>query len=128
MSEKQAIGSIGWFDLTVENAADVRDFYKEVVGWSATTLSMGDYDDYCMNQPEDDKTVAGICHARGGNAGLPAQWLMYIVVADLEQSIAQCKALGGQIIAGPKTMGKDRYCVIRDPAGAAAALYEYGDS
>ena len=128
MSEKPEIGSIGWVDLTVAEAPEIRNFYRDVVGWTATNLSMGDYDDFCLNQPGDGKTVAGICHARGGNADLPALWLMYIVVADLDHSIDRCTALGGEVIAGPKSMGKARYCVIKDPAGAVAALYQSGES
>ena len=77
MSEtsKPEVGAIGWADLTVENAEQVRDFYRVVVGWKVTELSMGDYNDYCMNTPTGRKTVAGVCHARGTNADLPPQWL-----------------------------------------------------
>ncbi len=123
--EKTPVGSVGWFDLTVENADDVRDFYQAVVGWESVPLSMGDYSDYCMNQPEDGKTVAGICHARGGNAGLPPMWLMYITVADLDQSVTEVQNRGGKVILGPKSYGDTaRYCVIQDPAGAAVALFQ----
>ena len=124
-TENSSVGSIGWFDLTVEHADDVRDFYSAVVGWESVPLSMGDYSDYCMNTPGEGKTVAGICHARGGNAGLPPQWLMYITVADLDQSIAEVQNRGGQVIMGPKAYGDTaRYAVIQDPAGAAVALFQ----
>jgi predicted enzyme related to lactoylglutathione lyase len=129
MSEapKPQVGTVGWMDLTVENAGDVRDFYRQVVGWSASDVDMGGYSDYCMNAPGSGTTVAGICHARGTNAGLPAQWLMYITVEDLEASLGRCKTLGGRVLAGPKDMGaQGRYCVIEDPAGAVAALWAAG--
>jgi catechol-2,3-dioxygenase len=29
------VGTIGWVDLTVPNADEVRDFYMEVVGWKS---------------------------------------------------------------------------------------------
>ena len=116
------IGSVSWFDLTVEDAPGIRDFYREVVGWGAEPLSMGEYDDYCMAEPENGKTVAGICHARGPNAKLPPQWLIYITVRDLDESIQRCKALGGEIIDGPRDAGGKPKVVIRDPAGAVAAL------
>ena len=32
---KPAVGTIGWKDLTVENAERVRDFYMGVAGWTA---------------------------------------------------------------------------------------------
>lgn len=127
MSEerKPEVGSIGWTDLTVDDAEGIRDFYASVVGWKAAPVAMDGYDDFNMNAPASNQPVAGICHARGSNAGLPAQWLMYVVVEDIERSIQRCSALGGQVIAGPKgEPGQSRFCVIRDPAGAAVALYQ----
>ncbi len=32
---KTRVGSIAWLDLTIANAAAIRDFYVQVVGWSA---------------------------------------------------------------------------------------------
>lgn len=122
---KQEIGSITWFDLTVKNADAVRDFYNKVVGWTFAPVDMGGYNDYNMNSPADGKTVAGICHARGMNADLPPQWLLYITVEDIDKSAAKCVELGGKIIDGPKGMGSyGRMCVIQDPAGAVAALVQ----
>ena len=119
-----AIGALGWADLTVPDAAAVRDFYEAVAGWTATPLDMGGYADFVMQQPGTGVPVAGICHARGPNAGLTAQWLVYITVADLDASIAECTRRGGAVLAGPRAAGKGaRFCVIRDPAGAVAALY-----
>lgn len=124
-SETMEIGSIAWTDLTVGAAEFVRDFYQAVVGWNSSEVEMGGYSDFSMNMPRSGRTVAGICHARGPNAGLPAQWLIYLIVQDLDRSVARCVELGGQVIAGPKSMGtQGRYCVIRDPAGAVAALYQ----
>jgi predicted enzyme related to lactoylglutathione lyase len=118
-------GSIVWTDLTVENAEELRDFYGKVVGWKPASIDMGEYSDFSMNSPATGEPVAGVCHARGTNAGLPPHWLVYITVADLDQSISTCKDLGGEVIVGPKGMGSHgRYCVIRDPAGAVAALIE----
>ncbi|MBA2734967.1 MAG: VOC family protein [Acidobacteria bacterium] len=131
MSEqnKGKIGSIGWADLTIENANQLRDFYREVVGWSETSVEMGGYSDFCMSEPLTGNPVAGICHARGLNAELPPVWLIYIIVADLDVSIAKCVELGGEVIAAPRVMGSQgRYCVMRDPAGAGAALFEQASS
>jgi predicted enzyme related to lactoylglutathione lyase len=124
---KPETGAIGWTDLTVENAQDVKEFYRQVVGWTVSEVDMGGYSDFCMNAPGTGRGVAGICHARGSNTGLPAQWLPYITVENLEASAARCEALGGKVLAGPKGAGGGaRYCVIRDPAGAVAALYAPG--
>ncbi len=123
MSNKPEVGDIVWHDLTIENAEEVKDFYAQVVGWQPEAASMGEYDDYNMNKPESGDCAAGVCHARGGNSGLPAQWLMYVKVADADKSAAQCVALGGKVLAGPTTMGGDTYYTIEDPAGAAMAIF-----
>jgi len=112
---------IGWIDLTVEDAERVRDFYRDVVGFETSAVPMGGYDDYCL-QPPGGEPVAGVCHARGGNAGLPPVWLVYFTVADLDAALATCQARGGEIVAGPRRMGEARYAVVRDPAGAPSAL------
>ena len=117
------IGAVCWTDLTVPDAEHVADFYRHVVGWTSTPFEMGGYRDHCMNVPGTGQTVAGICHARGVNADLPPQWLIYIVVADVDASAAACLRLGGKVLAGPRELaGQGRFCVIRDPAGAVAAL------
>jgi predicted enzyme related to lactoylglutathione lyase len=128
MSHAPKIGTIGWFDLTVPDAKTVRAFYQAVVGWTSSDVAVGDYQDFCMHPPEERSApVAGICHARGENAGLPAQWLLYITVADLAASLTNCVENGGEVLSGPKTAaGSGQFAVIRDPAGAVAALYQTG--
>jgi predicted enzyme related to lactoylglutathione lyase len=121
-SEK-TVGAIEWRDLTVNHAGSVSDFYADVVGWQKQPVSMGDYDDYVMNLPSNGETVAGICHARGSNSELPAQWLMYVRVENSKVSAEKVVELGGEIIQGPRIMNGETYFVIRDPAGAVLAIY-----
>ena len=121
-NEKPPIGSVSWRDLTVPDASKVKEFYAQVVGWKTKDHDMGGYADYEMQEPESGQTVAGVCHARGINEGLPPQWLIYITVADVAASAKRCEELGGRVIHGPKSMGSQSMCVIEDPAGAVAAL------
>lgn len=120
--EKPALGTIAWRDLTVENAEVVQRFYSEVVGWKSVPHNMGEYHDFDIVAPGSGEAVAGICHARGANAKLPPQWLIYITVEDVDESAERCVALGGAVLDGPRGMGGHRFCVIRDPAGAVAGL------
>ena len=119
------IGTLVWTDLTVPDAESIRDFYGAVIGWSHSPVEMKGYNDYQMNNPATGEAVAGICHARGVNAGCPAQWLLYFRVADIDKSIAQCVQYGGTLLVPPKAMGvSGRFCVIQDPAGAVVALIQ----
>lgn len=125
MNSKPEIGSITWCDLTVPNAEEVKTFYEKVIGWKADPVSMGDYDDYSMIAPESNKIAAGICNAKGINAKLPPQWLIYISVENVDTSAQTCLELGGRVLVEPKTISNyGRFCVIQDPAGAVCALFK----
>lgn len=123
MSEKPKIGSIGWIDLTVDDATGLRDFYSKVTGWGQSAVDMDGYQDFCMLNDAGD-AVAGVCHAKGSNTGIPPQWLIYVTVADLDHSMATTVENGGQVVHGPRSVAGSRMCVIQDPAGAHMALFE----
>lgn len=118
------VGKVGWIDMTVENATDTRDFYATVVGLKPDDVDMGDYADYNMTMPSNGEAVAGICHSRGNNADLPPGWLIYFIVEDVAASAAACVANGGHLRVEPRDLGGAQFCVIEDPNGAVAALYQ----
>lgn len=121
-------GTIGWVDLTVDDASELKDFYKAVVGWKMEPVSLGDYDDYNVIPPNQSDAIAGICHKQGFNAGIPSSWMIYINVSNLDESIAATLAGGGKIIRPDTSMGAmGRYAIIEDPAGAVCALFEPKD-
>ncbi|MBT8067458.1 MAG: VOC family protein [Gammaproteobacteria bacterium] len=124
MSDGRDIGKIGWIDISVDDATGLRDFYSDVVGWKSVDVSMGDYADYSMTMPGTGDVVTGICHARGTNADLKGGWLVYITVADVQASAAACVANGGKVIVEPRSLAGGQFCVIEDPSGATAALYQ----
>jgi predicted enzyme related to lactoylglutathione lyase len=94
------IGRISWLDLTVSGASTTRDFYRQVIGWSVQDIEMDDngerYADYNMLD-QDGSPVAGICHARGVNVGLPPVWMMYLPVGDLVESIRRVEEEGARL-------------------------------
>ena len=122
--EESKPGQILWHDLTVDNAENVADFYNGVLGWRKEGLSMGDYEDYMIKSSADGDVVAGVCHARGVNKDLPPQWLIYVKVANLEESLEKCRSLGGKVLGNKRKMGEGYYCLIQDPACAYMMLCE----
>lgn len=122
----QTKGKMLWTDLTVENAEDRKNFYGSVVGWTFSEQPVGDYVDYNVHNALEpgDECIAGICHKKGPNANIPSQWLSYVIVNNLDESLENCTKLGGKTVDGPRQMGKDRFAVIEDPAGAYLALME----
>ena len=122
MSEQT--GKVGWIDITVDDAAGLRDFYADVVGLAPEAVSMGEYDDFNMTMPASGEPVCGICHARGSNRDLPGGWMVYFVVDDVDASAAACTAKGGNVLVEPRGLAGGRFCVLEDPSGATAALYQ----
>ncbi len=116
------IGGVCWIDLTTGKADDLRDFYSSVVGFEVEPLPMGEYDDYVMKSPEDEGGAVGVCHARGTNAQIPPQWMVYFNVKNLTASVADCEKRGGKVVCPPRELGDSHMCVIEDPAGAVCAL------
>ena len=125
-NEPPSPGTIAWWDLAVPDATAVRDFYAAVAGWRAEPVDMGDHDDFAMASAVTGETVAGICHARGDNAGLPAQWLPYVAAPDVEASLRVAIERGGEVVTAVREAGGAKFVVVRDPAGAAFALIETG--
>jgi predicted enzyme related to lactoylglutathione lyase len=126
MAENSAgtTGQAAWVDLTVENAGQVRDFYAKVMGWSVQEVAMGEYADYAMVPQGASQAVAGVCHHRGPNTGIPPVWMVYFTVADLDAAIAAVQSEGGSVVKPPAGAAAPRFAVIRDPAGAHCVLYQ----
>ncbi|MDJ0757984.1 MAG: VOC family protein [Woeseiaceae bacterium] len=123
MSDNE-IGSVGWMDMSTEDAVGVSRFYSEVVGFQLAPTDMGGYEDFTLVAPGTRSPVAGVCHARGPNEDFPGGWLPYFIVTDLDRSLQKCHELGGKTLIESRSYGDGRYCVVQDPGGTATALYQ----
>lgn len=127
MSEpKYKIGQFFWSDLTVPDAANLKEFYKEVVGWQEQEVAMKDkeasYADYAM-MIDSETAAGGICHQRGINKNIPPQWVMYINVANVSVSLEKVLALGGKLLhESKKPDGSYNFVIVEDPVGAVFGL------
>ena len=125
-SRESAVGCISWVDLTIPDASESREFYRRVIGWSVQDVGMEDsgerYSDYNMIG-DDGNPAAGVCHARGVNVDLPPNWMIYLPVGDLTESIRRVQEEGGTIVNAPRGAdGEYAYVVVEDPVGAYLAL------
>lgn len=120
------VGCIAWLDLTVADASATRDFYREVIGWTAEDVAMQHederYADFNMLGGDGD-AAAGICHARGPNQSMPPVWMIYLPVGDIEESLRRVEQGGGKVLHASR--GSDGSCataVIEDPVGVHFAI------
>lgn len=114
---------MSWIDVAAGDPDRIREFYTEVVGWSAN----GGADSAPPAEPgfgpEGDGPPEPGFYPHGIDAGLPPRWLVYITVDDVDWSAARCVQLGGEVVVNPRRVGVGRFCVIRDPAGAVCSLF-----
>lgn len=122
MSDK-VYGQQGWLDMTVPDAKAVSGFYQKVFGWTMEPTDMGGYSDYTAMDAAGG-AVGGICHARGPNADMPSGWLPYFTVESVEAAVKAATDGGGTVVVGPKDAGGSKMAVIKDPSGAAFAIWQ----
>ena len=120
------VGRIAWLDLTVSDAAGTRDFYREVVGWTAQEVGMeaaGEtYSDFRMFS-DDGNPVAGVRQARGANLDVPPAWILYLPVGDIAESVRLVGEEGGKVVHRSQgEAGEDSCVVIQDPVGVHIGL------
>lgn len=120
------VGCIAWLDVTVSDATATRDFYRQVVGWTAKDVEGNDaserYADYTM-LGDDGNAAAGVCQARGVNLDVPPVWMLYLPVGDLAESLRRVPQEGGKIIKESRANdGEYAHAVLQDPLGVYVGL------
>ena len=110
-----------WNELVAGDPAVARAFYEGVFGWKAEAFGGASHDYTLFKQ--GDATIGGMMQCP--QPGLPSHWLPYVVVEDLNQTVARAEQLGAKTVLPPRevpTVG--RIAVLVDPQGAAFALLQ----
>jgi predicted enzyme related to lactoylglutathione lyase len=118
----ERVGCISWLTLAVPDASTSRDFYQQVVGWSAKSIELDDEDEHLAKfdmQRDNGISSAEILTARGEHEGLPPVWLITLPVGDLKESLRHVRESGGEVVKDVTAAGR---AVIRDPVGVYIAL------
>jgi predicted enzyme related to lactoylglutathione lyase len=111
-------GKISWAELTTSDPEAAIAYYTQLFGW--TTQPFGE--EYIMLVNEGTP-FAGVLKSPAPE--VPTHWKSYVVVADIDASIAQSTGLGGKLCWGPEeipTVG--RIAIVQDPTGAVIGLHE----
>jgi predicted enzyme related to lactoylglutathione lyase len=104
-----------WFHNHSDKPNETNNFYEKLLGWKASdgpagvTMFVGDKGPF-----------AGL----GVKDGAAAGWLPYVQVDDVEAATKKAVKLGAALIK-EKTQGPaGDFSVVRDPGGAAIALWQ----
>ncbi|MDZ4402343.1 VOC family protein [Prosthecobacter sp.] len=117
-------GDLGWSELSTTNAADALDFYSALVGWERKGEPMPGYHLF----GRDGEMLGGITDAKSGDGkNKTPQWMPYITVDDLDDTLSDVEGLGGTILMPPCDLPDDGglIAIIQDPQGVATGLAQY---
>ena len=108
------------FEFIAEDPEALRSFYTRVFGW---TYAIQDGFAYIQFAPTTITPLGGIGPARA-EPGWGAGRNFYLATADVEQTLRDVLASGGQVWVEPTTAGGYHFAMFKDPAGNVVGLLE----
>lgn len=121
-----AHGTFGWVDLASPEPEAAADFYNKVLGWEPrpaegampyTMFYSGGENVAGMGELTEEMTAGG----------MPSVWTSYIIVDDVDATLAKAIELGATPIMEVLQVGDTgRMAFVIDPGGAAVGLWESG--
>jgi predicted enzyme related to lactoylglutathione lyase len=113
-------GTLCWNELNTRDVDRALAFYEQVFGLKAERSDM--YNEFHL----DDRVVGGCMQMPEMiPAEVPAHWLAYFAVADIEAATAKAKSLGAQAMVEAMDAGDiGRFSVLGDPMGAVFAVIQ----
>jgi uncharacterized protein len=108
-----------WNELTTRDPGAAKTFYAEVFGWSFEEKEF-DRGAYTIIEL-DGEGFGGITDR--SPADMPAHWLVYFAVEDVDAIVSEAGERGGEAAVGPFDIEEvGRIAVIKDPWGAIFAV------
>lgn len=116
-------GAFSWTEINTRDPEAARSFYSEVFGWSLEDKEFEGVGTYTTIEV-DGQAVGGLVDITDRvPAEVPAHWLVYFGIEDVDETAAKAGGLGGEVAVGPMDIpGVGRFAVLRDPFGAVFAV------
>ena len=126
--EKPKHGEICWRELNTQNLDAAAEFYKALFGW---TLEQSRLTSMPYKEIHDNgKAVGGMMEINEGWGEnwrkIPSDWMTYIAVEDISESVKKIKANGGGIRVAPfDAQGIGKMSVVTDPSGIVFSVIQF---
>ena len=117
-------GRFAWYELITTDIAAAKDFYREVVGWTAHDASSPDLAYTVFTS--GSASVGGLMElpAEARKMGATPRWMGYVAVASADTTADRIKRLGGAVYVPPTDSNIGRVSVVADPQTATFGLIE----
>lgn len=105
-----------WFDHRSDDPSGAGAFYEQLLDWQRAPNSPAGMTAFAA----EEQPWSGMA----ASETLPAGWLPYVEVDDLDASASRAKELGATVLKTRTRGPAGDFVVIRDPAGGAVALWK----
>lgn len=116
--------AIGWIELATRDSGAAGGFYRELLDWDWQRSDLPGpvpYDEIVI----ENTRYGGMMQMTAEWGDLPSHWSVYVVVTDLDATLARCAASGGKVcVPAFDCPGVGRIARIDEPGGAGAYLIQ----
>jgi len=122
-------GEVSWNELVTANTSAAAGFYGKLFGWQAEPFTAqgtppGAPPYLRFKIDPNSMGVGGMMQTM--HPDMPSQWIPYVVVDNVDASIAKANKFGAKTIVPVMSIGEiGRIAVITDPQGATIGLHEF---
>ena len=125
--QKSTHGTFCWNEFVTRDLVGARKFYTELLGWKADDTAMPGME-YTLFKAHDKSVGGMMAMPPDVPPGVPAHWMAYIQVDDVDAVAKKTVELGGQLLHGPQDVPMvGRFCIIQDPTGGVISLISMPD-
>lgn len=117
-------GRFVWYEDLARDPKAAIDFYTDVIGWKTQPFEEGG-NDYVM-WVGSQGPLGGVMKLpdEAAKTGAPPHWMAHVQVANVDQTAALAKKLGGKIHKDPTDIPNvGRFAVIGDSQGAFISIF-----
>ena len=115
-------GTVHWSECVTGDVEAAKAHYAAMLGWTFEGMEMegGTY----WVAKLGDTFVAGLM-SRDSLPGVPAHWMTYLAVDDLDAALQTAKETGGRVEREPWDVpGVGRIAMVSEPGGALAGIMQ----
>lgn len=128
--EKPEHGEICWRELQTPNIDRASEFYRELFGWRLAQSKLTETP-YLEIHSSENKAVGGMLEINehwGENwQKIPSDWMTYIAVENITESVEKIKDNGGNVCVAPfEAPGIGKMSVVSDPSGITFSVIQFG--
>ena len=123
LGAKEAPGALCWTELSSRDPEGAAAFYGALFGWEAneTETPGGPYTLFSL----DGADVGGMVHMNEEWGEMPAAWMPYFGIADLDAALHTVTEHGGTVATEViEAKGVGRFAVVQDPQGAYCSIIQ----